>query len=149
MADVTTIKWQYPPNFEGTYTAGTKNGHRRHIVVCTNYSDGTGEADAIKLKRTDMLNSAGQVPQKLIIEKIDYQISGMTVKVEYNNTNSDLVAVLYGDEGCLDFTKSGGFMPTYEDDDGLTGVGDIVFTTANETDGDSYNIILTVRLSGE
>ncbi len=149
MADETTITWVYPPNFVGTYPAGTKDGNRRHIVHCTNYSDGTGESDAIKLKRTDMVNSGGQIPKKLIIEKIDYDIAGMTVYIEYNNTNSDRVAVLYGSSGCLDFKDVGGFTPTYEDADGLTGVGDIVFSTANETSGDSYDITLTVRLSGE
>lgn len=148
MADITTITYVYPPNFTGTF-ADKEKGPRRVIVNCTNYSDGTGEADAIKIKRTDMRNSNGQVPQKLIIEKVEYDISGMTVHIEYNNTNSDKVAVLYGSSGILDFTTHGGFMPTYETDDGLTGVGDIVFTTANETAADSYNITLTVRLSGE
>ena len=81
MADLTKIKWIYPPNFEGTYEAGTKNGHRRHVILCTNYSDGTGEDDEIKLKRTDMLTSEGQTPSKLVIEKIDYHIYGMTVTI--------------------------------------------------------------------
>ena len=148
MADITTITFVYPPNFTGTYT-GTQKGVRRYIVNCTNYSDSTGEADAIKLKRTDLRNSDGKIPKKLIIEKIEYDISGMTVYIDYNNTNSDRVCVLYGSAGVLDFTASGGFVPTYDDADGDTGVGDITFTTANETAADSYNITLTVRLSGE
>jgi len=143
MADLTKIKWIYPPNFEGTYEAGTKNGHRRHVILCTNYSDGTGEDDEIKLKRTDMLMSDGQTPGKLVVEKIDYHIAGMSVKISYNNENEELVAMLYSGDDVIDFRPQGGFVP--EDDTDNLG-GDIVFTTLNETAGDSYNIILTVRL---
>ena len=143
MADLTKIKWIYPPNFVGTYAAGTKNGHRRHVILCTNYSDGTGEDDEIKLKRTDMLTSGGQTPSKLIIEKIDYHIAGMTVTVSYNNENDEVAAVLYSGDGTIDFRSQGGFIP---EDDATNDGGDIVFTTSNETSGDSYNIILTVRL---
>lgn len=143
MADLTKIKWLYPPNFEGTYPANTRNGHRRHVILCTNYSDGTGEDDEIKLKRTDMLTSDGQVPSKLVVEKIDYHIAGMTVEISYNNDNEEVVAMLYTGDGTIDFRPQGGFTP--EDDDDNLG-GDIVFTTLNHTANDSYNIILTVRL---
>ena len=143
MADLTNIKWLYPPNFEGTYEAGTKNGHRRHIVLCTCVSDGTGETDAIKLKRTDMLTSDGQIPSKLVIERIDYQINGMNVNISYNNVDDVFVATLYSGDGYLDFTNVGGFTP--QDDVDNEG-GDIVFTTENCSDGDSYKITLTVRL---
>ena len=143
MADLTKIKWLYPPNFEGTYETGTKNGHRRHVVLCTNYSDGTGEDDEVKLRRTDLLTSEGQVPSKLVVEKIDYHISGMSVEISFNNDNEEVIAMLYSGDGTIDFRPQGGFTP--EDDDDNLG-GDIVFTTANEDTGDSYNIILTVRL---
>ena len=143
MADLTKIKWLYPPNFEGTYPADTKNGHRRHVILCTNYSDGTGEDDEVKLRRTDMLTSEGQVPSKLVVEKIDYHISGMSVEISFNNDNEEVIAMLYSGDGTIDFRPQGGFTP--EDDDDNLG-GDIVFTTANEDTGDSYNIILTVRL---
>jgi hypothetical protein len=143
MADLTKIKWLYPPNFVGTYETGTKNGHRRHVVLCTNYSDGTGEDDEIKLKRTDMLTSAGQIPSRLVVEKIDYHVSGMTVQISYNNENEEMVAMLYTGDGTIDFRPQGGFTP---EDDATNDGGDIVFTTSNQTNGDSYNIILTVRL---
>ena len=146
MADETRIKWLYPPNFEGTFDAGTKNGHRRYTVLCTNYSDGTGEDHAIKVKRTDLLTVDGKVPSKLVVEKINYQISGMTVRISFNNINDEEIALLYESVGTVDFTPQGGFCP---EDDVLTGeddyAGDIIFTTANETLGDSYDITMTVR----
>lgn len=141
MSDNTKIKWLYPPNFTGTYT--TNFGNKKHIVLCTNYSDGTGEDEAIKLKRTDLLTPQGNIPSKLVIEKIWYQIAGMTVVISYNNENDEEVARLYSGEDEIDFRPMGGFIP--EDDDTNDG-GDIIFTTLNNTSGDSYTIILTVRL---
>jgi hypothetical protein len=146
MADLTKIKWLYPPNFVGTYGTGTKNGHRRHVVLCTNISDATGETDEIKLKRTDMLTSEGQTPSKLVVEKIDYHIAGMTVKISYNNENEELVALLYTGDGVIDFRPQGGFVPEDEVEGEDPEGGDIVFTTSQEAANDSYNIILTVRL---
>ena len=143
MADLTKIKWLYPPNFVGTYEAGTKNGHRRHVILCTNYCDGTGEDDEIKLKRTDMLTSEGQTPSKLVLEKIDYHIAGMTVTIGYNNENEEVAGIIYSGDGTVDFRSEGGFVP---ENDATNDGGDIVFTTENQTSGDSYNIILTVRL---
>lgn len=143
-----TIKWLYPPNFTGTYAEGRKDGHRRHVVLCTRLIDSTviREDDSIKLKRTDMLTSAGNIPSFLVIEKIWYKISGVTVKISYNNENDEEVVTLYDGEGDIDFTPHGGFMPVREDVDEVPDGGDIVFSTTNETDTDHYTIILTVRL---
>lgn len=146
MADNTQIKWLYPPNFEGTYPSDQKNGHRRHIILCTNYSDGTGEDSAIKLKRIDMLTPSGNIPSKLVIEKISYQISGMTVYVGYDNDNDNEDITLYTGDGDLDFTSYGGHVPADETEGVPFESGNVVITTANETAADSYNIILTVRL---
>ena len=146
MADNTQIKWLYPPNFPGTYDAHIKNGVKRHIVLCTNKSDGTGEDDAIKLKRTDLLTPDGNIPSRLVVEKIKYDISGMEVLISYNNENDEEIARLYNSSGTIDFRPSGGFIPMDEEDGVTPEGGDIVFTTSSETDGDSYNITLTVRL---
>ena len=72
MADETRVKWLYPPNFEGTYDDfdEARVGHRRHIVHCTNISDGSGEDLAIKIKRDDLRTASGNVPAKLIIDRI-------------------------------------------------------------------------------
>ena len=146
MADNTQIKWLYPPNFPGTYDTHIKNGVKRHIVLCTNNSDGTGEDDAIKLKRTDLLTSDGNIPSRMVVEKIDYDISGMEVLISYNNDNDEEVARLYNSQGTIDFRPYGGFQPADEVEGTVPEGGDIVFTTNYETAGDSYTITLTVRL---
>ena len=144
MADNTQIKWLYPPNFPGTYDSHIKNGVKRHIVLCTNKSDGTGEDNAIKLKRTDMLTPSGNIPSRLIVEKIKYDISGMEVLISYNNENDEEIARLYNSADEIEFM--GGFQPMDEVEGTAPEGGDIVFTTDGASDGDSYNIILTVRL---
>jgi len=146
MADNTQIKWLYPPNFIGTYDSHIKNGVKRHVILCTSKSDGTGEDDAIKLKRTDLLTPSGSIPSKLVVEKIVYDISGMEVVITYNNENDEEVARLYNSSGEIDFRSSGGFIPMDETEGVTPEGGDIVFTTNDDSDGDSYNIILTVRL---
>jgi hypothetical protein len=144
MADKTRTQFLYPPNFTGSYDNGEfhYNGCRRYVVKCTNISDGTGEDDAIKVHRTSLHKIDGQIPDNLVIEKIDYSISGMRVEITYNNDNDERVAVLQEGQDCIDFRPTGGFCP---ESDGGTGGGDIVFTTGNETSGDSYDITLTVR----
>ena len=144
MADNTQIKWLYPPNFPGTYDSHIKNGVKRHIVLCTNKSDGTGEDNAIKLKRTDMLTPSGNIPSRLIVEKIKYDISGMEVLISYNNENDEEITRLYHSADEIEFP--GGFKPMDEVEGTAPEGGDIVFTTDGTSDGDTYNIILTVRL---
>ena len=146
MADNTQIKWLYPPNFVGTYDSHIKNGVKRHTVLCTNLSDGTGEDDAIKIKRTDLLTSDGYIPSYLVVEKIWYHVAGMSVTIGYNNENDEEVVRLYSGDGEIDFTDVGGFLPAVEEDGVVPEGGDIVFTTADETAGDAYSIKLQVRL---
>jgi len=143
MADEIKIKWVYPPNFTGTYDTTDRNGHKRHIIHCTNYSDGTGEDDSIKVKRTDLLTPTGNIPATLVIEKIKYNVGDMTVRISYNNENDEEAAILSpNSEGLIEFRAEGGYHP---EPDGGAGGGDIVFTTEGASSGDSYNIILTVR----
>jgi len=143
MADATTIKWLYPPNFTGSYDDwphGKIVGPRRYSLLLTNYSDGTGETEELKVNRSDLKTTDGETPSKLVIEKIQYNIYGMTVRISYNNENEEEI-VLQGD-GQLDFTDVGGFTPIDHIDD--VG-GDIVFNTESASSGDSYSIKLDIR----
>ena len=141
MADETTVKFLYPPNFKGSFNKDEK-GVKRYSILCTNYSDGTGEDLVIKASRQNLWTTEGGVPLKLVVEKIIYDISGMTVRVSYNNENDEEVAVLFGSEGTIDYTPQGGFTP---EDQGDNDGGDVCFTTLNHTAGDSYTITLVVR----
>ena len=144
MADATTIKWLYPPNFTGTFDeVGSKKmkGPRRYSVLCTNFSDGTGETEELKIKRTDMRTPDAQVPSKIVIEKLDYNISGMAVRISTNNDNEEEIVIQ--DSGNMDFTKIGGWCP----EDAVDDVGgDIIFNTEGATANDSYSIQIDFRV---
>ena len=148
MADETTVKWLYPPNFYGTFDEpeiGKVKGPRRYSVLCTCYSDGTGEDDSVKVRRTDLKTTEGETPSKLVIEKIAYDISGMAVRISCNNMNDEEIAVLNSGQGEIDFTNVGGFVPIDDDTQDNDG-GDIVFTTESATSGDTYSIKIDFRV---
>lgn len=156
MADEINVKWLYPPNFYGTYdepAVGRVKGHYRYSVLCTNYSDGTGEDDSLKVRRTDLRTPEGLVPTKLAIDKIKYHVDASdsaadgvcdyVLKIGFNNMNDEEVAILGRGDGEIDFTKQGGFVPIQ--DDPLDG-GDIVFTTEGTiTAGDNYTVQIDFR----
>uniref|UniRef100_A0A6M3IPG0 Putative structural protein n=1 Tax=viral metagenome TaxID=1070528 RepID=A0A6M3IPG0_9ZZZZ len=108
MADQVGINFIYPPNFEGTFPPDSISGHRRYIVQLTCFSDGTGEEDVIKIRRTDLLGPYGVVPSSLVIEKIEYDVAGMTALIDWSANTDDRIAVFNNTNGCLDWTKSGG-----------------------------------------
>ena len=146
MADTVTSKWIYPPNFDGYYP-NDKVGHRRHTIKFLCSSDGTGETAVHKVVRQDLKTSSGNIPSKLVLEKIDYTIHGIGVTIAFDTTPDEPVAILNAgvgtdsNSGCFDYRDVGGITAQNEG-----GTGDIIFTTANATSGDSYDITLTVRL---
>ena len=150
--DETKIQWLYPPNFSGTYDETDEldavKGHRRHIVHCTYYAaDTEGFTDNIQIKRKDLRTVFGNIPSKLIIDKIEWDVQGLTLIISYNNINDEEVKVLYTGQGVVDYSRFGGFVP---EDDGTTVAnddyaGDIVFTVNNVAAADSYDVVLHVR----
>ena len=159
MADQVNTNWIYPPNFPGTFPENTKSGLRRYVVNFTCFSDGTGEEDVTKIRRSDLLTSSGQVPASLVIEKIDYDVSGMNVIIDWSANTDDRIAYLNSNGGTLDFSKTGG---RYINDTNPTDDpewGSIIFNTTADYFGTSdideplespdagstYNITITVR----
>ena len=159
MADQVNINWIYPQNFNGTFPEGTASGHRRYIVQCTCYSDGTGEEDAVKVRRSDLLATNGKTPSKLVIEKIEYDVSGMTVLIDWSSTTDDRIAVLNASSGVLDWTSTGGRHINDTNDVDDAEWGNIIFNTTQDyfgisdidlplfspDPGTSYNITIHVK----
>jgi len=143
MADETYVKFIYPPNFEGTFESGQKDFPRRYIILCTNISDGTGEDASIKANRTDMMIDEITPAGRLALEKIQYDVQGMTVKVEYDNDNDEFIAILSPGQDTIEYP--GGYIPAPLDEDNEFDSGNIIFTTEGASSGDTYNIVLTVR----
>ena len=115
------------------------NSPKRHIVVLTNVSDGTGESNVVKVDKSTLTGPNGLEPSKLRVDKIEYSVFGMSVTLSFDRTSDIKIAVLQGD-GCLDFTEAGGLI------DSTTGdTGDILLTTTGHTSGDTYTITLHLR----
>lgn len=155
MADEVAINFIYPPKYDALED---RNGHRRYIIQLTGYSDGTGEIEAVKVRRTDLLAVNGKPPSKLIVEKIEYDITGMMVTLEYSGAGvDDVIAHLNWSSNVLDFGENGRG-PIYTDPDDDPEFGNILLTSTTGTAdaaaieeldppiaGDTYNITLTIR----
>jgi hypothetical protein len=114
------------------------NGSRRLVVKLTNTSDGTGESGAVKVDVSAIPADArfGSVSE-VKVNKITYDITGMTVSLLWDATTDVVFATLSGN-GCIDMTDKGGIKNN--SGDGKT--GDILLTTTGHTSGDTYTIIL-------
>lgn len=127
-----------------TDTVDTKvvfSGDKRYVVRLTNLSDGTGETAVVKVDISGITRPNGVPVTKTVVEKIEYDISGMTVRLYWDAATDDEIAVLSG-AGFLDWTEAGGLV----DPQSTTPVGDILLTTNAHTSGDTYTITLYLRL---
>jgi hypothetical protein len=112
-------------------------GTKRAIIKFTNLSDGTGES---AVKKVDVSALTG-APASVQINKIWFTTTGMAVRMLWDATTDVLAFVIGADKsGHLDFSSFGGI--TNNAGTGVT--GDLLFTTAGHTNGDSYSIILEI-----
>jgi hypothetical protein len=116
---------------------------RQLVVRSTITSDGTGSTDAVLVDKSTFTGLNGAEPGRLVIEKIEYSIEGMSVALEFDHTADDLIAVLVG-QGFIDFSQ-GGRYPGFVDPASAGGTGDIVGTTTGHTSGDAANFVFYLR----
>lgn len=124
----------------------------KYVVHLTNVSDGVGEAAVVKVDistlavRDGIAGGPTKVCTYTAIEKIEYNVNGMTVTLAWDHTADDTIAVLGAAagavSGCLSFEKEGGLV----DPKSAGGTGDIVLTTTGQALGDTYDIKLYVKL---
>jgi hypothetical protein len=124
-----------------------ENGSKRYVIKLTNESDGTGETKVKKVDLTDLTLEDGANPTSVAIESIEYSVAGFNYVTLYWDRDTDQVAeVLFG-VGGFDYTKWGGLHDPEKDEAlGPNSTGDILLSTDAPADGDSYNIILSLRL---
>jgi hypothetical protein len=109
------------------------------VMKFTNVSDGTGESAVLKVDVSGLSPAATGV----VIDKVQYDVSGMAVSILWDATTDVTALVLQGGSGEFCFSKFGGL----KNNAGSGVTGDIRFTTAGHTSGDSYSIILHMRKS--
>ncbi|MDA0707476.1 MAG: hypothetical protein O2963_00145 [Proteobacteria bacterium] len=120
------------------------NGTHRYSIHLTNDSDGTGESAVTKVDLTNLAVKSGATPAYVVIEKIEYQVNGFNnVRLYWDRLPEDIPIVVLAGQGELNYEDQGGLHDPKGREDGT---GDIVLTTDGPTAGDSYDIILHLRL---
>jgi hypothetical protein len=107
----------------------------------TNLSDGTGEAAATKVDISTFTCPNGSAATYSAIQRIEYNIAGMTVSLLWDHTTDDEIAVLSG-SGVIDASMDGNRVDPRSAGD----TGDIKFTTTGHSSGDSYDITIYMKL---
>ena len=124
-----------------TVTSQTiQDGERKAVLKFTNASDGTGESAVKKVDVSALTkNSKGETCTTVQINKIWWQCTGMSVKIDFDATTNVLAIGLSPDSnGFHDYSNFSGI----PNNAGSGVTGDLDFTTVGHTDGDTYMIIL-------
>jgi len=117
------------------------SGERKYIARYTNLSDGTGESAVVKVDKSTLVGPDGTEPGRLVVEQIQFVTNGMSVRLDWDHDTDDEIAFLNG-AGYFDYREGGGLI----DPASTGGTGDIIFTTAGHSSGDTYDITLHLRL---
>ena len=140
MADDVEVRYIYPPNLEG---GANPMPTRKVIVVMAGLSDGTGETDVVKVRLEDLMKHDGSTPTRTSIERIQGNINGMTVLLEWDRAANAEIALLGPGNYDQDYRTGGGRVDYGEEGDRT---GNIMLTSLYADSGDSYDLTLTVRL---
>lgn len=117
------------------------------IMRFTNLSDGTGEAAVTKVdvSALDASGRNGAACSEVVIEEVEYSVSGMSVSLLWDATADVRALILAGSasaiSGKLTFCGTKGIT----NNAGAGKTGDIQLTTTGHTSGDSYDITLKMR----
>ena len=117
------------------------DGQKYYKAIYHNVSDGTGEADVVKIDVSGLATSSnGDSCTGIRVTMIWALTSGMTVTIEWDQTTvALLLKIPDGDNtGPISFEHSDGFI-----NPGASGsTGDIMFTTTGHASGDTYTVLL-------
>lgn len=114
---------------------------RLHCIHLQNQSDGTGESTVVKIDVSTLVDPYGNVCTYTAIDRIESEINGMTVRLAWNHTTDDEIAVLAPGGAPLDWSAVGGNV----DPRTTGGDGDILLTTNGQAAGSSYDITIYFR----
>ena len=112
-----------------------------YTVRLTNVSDGTGESAVVKVDKSTLTDLAGLEPLALDLIGIEWDVSGMAVTLLWDHTTDDEMIVLNG-QGEWDQRVDGAIRDPRSAGD----TGDVLLTTTGHTSGDSYTILLRLKM---
>ena len=116
------------------------DGERMAIMKFTDISDGTGESKVLKVDVSALTPSAaGGACDGVTITKIHASTHGMEVQIYWDATTDVLCwAVPQNSQYTWDWEKFGGLT----NNAGAGKTGDVLFSTADASAGDTYAIVL-------
>jgi Tfp pilus assembly protein PilN len=118
-----------------------QDGPRNVVAKWTDVSDGTGQTNFLALDVDTLSGFNGLIPDAVRIERIDYSLEGMSVKILWDATVPVLAWEITPDaDNTLHFKQFGGLV----NNAGAGKTGDILFTTIGASAGDSYSIVLSM-----
>lgn len=118
------------------------SGNKR-VIQITNESDGTGEADVVKIDKSAFTLLNGKTPLAIDIDEITFQVDGFNyVVLEWDNASDTTIAVLKGN-GMFDYRPYGGLKNPSPLQAATS--GDVIIRTDGGTDGASYNILIAAE----
>jgi hypothetical protein len=116
---------------------------KRHVLVRTSASDGTGEDGAVVVDRSSLVDIHGDEPTALRIERIEWAIGGFSyLKLEWDHTSPDKAMILPAGAGEMCFDKVGGL----KDPGSAGGTGDLIVTTPAGVATGVYTLMISLRL---
>ena len=117
-----------------------QDGERKAVLKFTNASDGSGESAVKKVDVSALANnSAGDTCTGVAINKIWWQCTGMSVKIEFDATSNVLAIGLSEDSnGYHDYSDFSGI----PNNAGSGVTGDLDFTTVGAGSGHTSMIVL-------
>lgn len=115
------------------------DGQRLAVMRFSNASDGTGEADVIKVDVSALAPSEGRPCTGVNVLRVWGTTAGMVVNLEWDATTDVLLLTLPTDTLVdLDLRSFGGI----PNNSGAGKTGDILLSTVGHTAGDTYSIVL-------
>ena len=120
-----------------------QNTAKRLVIASTFTIDGTEAANLVLADKSTFTGPNGAEPTKFVIEKIEYNLDGFKVLLEFDHDTDDEIATISG-QGCLDFSQGGKYQG-FIDPASTGGTGDIIATTLTTDSGDEGSIVLYLR----
>jgi hypothetical protein len=113
------------------------------IVMLTNISDGTGESLVAKVTPSTLAaNALGQACTTVSVQKIHGACHGMEFRLYWGaSTNVFFYGSAQNSEYTFDFSSFGGIT----NNAGTGKTGNILLSTADQSSGDTYTIILEMK----
>jgi len=119
------------------------DGERLAIMKFTNISDGTGESAVTKVNVANLARSAsGLACTAVSVLKITSVCHGMEVRMYWDaTTDVPFFLSTINTNYCNDFSEFGGIT----NNAGAGKNGNIVFSTSDQTNGDTYTVVLVMQ----